>query len=77
MTTSAPRCIVAPMPAVTTRKLDRMFTETERVRTDDEGRPLEVVRTICACEAPSATRKGCATVTGNRTPCRCDCHREV
>lgn len=35
----------------------------------------EVLETICCCAAPGSTRKGCAVVAGNKTPCRCACHR--
>lgn len=32
--------------------------------------------TVCCCHAPGSTPKGCAIVSGNKTPCRCNCHRK-
>ena len=50
------------------RKRDEFYTEVKQVK---DG---EVVQTTCCCAAPGATRKGCAIVAGNKTPCRCACH---
>lgn len=45
-----------------------MYTETKRV-------VRGVVKQVtCCCAAAGATRKGCAVVAGNKTPCRCYCH---
>ena len=52
----------------TRRKMSELYTEVKQVV---DG---EVVQTTCCCEAAGATRKGCATVAGNKTPCRCACH---
>jgi len=54
---------------VTTRKRLEFWTEVHRVIGD------EVKVTTCCCAAPGATAKGCAITSGNKTPCRCDCHR--
>lgn len=51
---------------------DGMYTEVKRIVVR-EGEP-EVKQTSCCCKAPGDTRKECANVTGNKTPCRCDCH---
>lgn len=49
------------------------WTKVERVVIDRNGDP-QVKETVCGCEAPAASRKGCAVVQGNKTPCRCVCH---
>jgi hypothetical protein len=36
----------------------------------------EVKQTTCCCANAGAIPKECAKVTGNKTPCRCDCHRK-
>lgn len=54
---------------MTRRKWLEYWTEVKQVVNG------EVKQTICCCEAPGASRKGCAIVSGNKTPCRCDCHR--
>lgn len=54
----------------TTRKLNEFYTETKRIVAG------EVKQVTCCCAAPGATAKGCAIVSGNKTPCRCDCHRK-
>lgn len=59
---------------MTTRRkhLDH-WTEVKRVVMVD-GLP-HVKQTTCCCAAPGGTPKGCAIVQGNKTPCRCHCHR--
>lgn len=52
----------------TRRKHLDFWTETKRIVAGD------VKQTTCCCDAPGATRKGCAVVSGKTTPCRCDCH---
>ena len=53
----------------TKRKIREYWTEVKRVV---DG---EVKVTVCCCAAPGSTVKGCAIVAGNKTRCRCDCHR--
>lgn len=53
---------------MTTRKILKHWTEVKRIV---KG---EVKQTACCCAAPGMSRKGCATVAGNKTPCRCYCH---
>lgn len=53
---------------VTRRKRHEFWTEVKRIV---DG----VVKvTTCCCAAPGSTAKGCATVAGNKTRCRCFCH---
>ena len=52
----------------TTRKRNEFYTESKRVIAG------EVVQVTCCCAA-GATRQGCMMVAGNKTPCRCACHR--
>lgn len=54
---------------VTRCKRGEFYTETKRVI---DG---EVQQVVCCCAAPGSTRKGCATVAGNKSPCGCACHR--
>jgi hypothetical protein len=54
----------------TFRKVLGYWTEVKRIVRG------EVKQTTCCCEAPAVTPKQCALVTGNKTPCRCDCHRK-
>lgn len=56
----------------TLRNYKGYWTEGKRVVIRD-GEPV-VKQTCCCCKAPLATRKECAIATGNKTPCRCDCH---
>jgi hypothetical protein len=53
---------------VTKRRRLEYWTEVKRV---ENG---EVAQTTCCCAAPGSTRKGCAIVAGNKSPCRCACH---
>lgn len=53
----------------TLRKVREYWTEVKRIV---DG---EVKQTTC-CKAPGDTPKACAKATGNKTPCRCDCHRK-
>lgn len=53
---------------MTKRKRYEFWTEVKRVVSG------EVKQTTCCCAAPGSTRKGCAIVAGNKTPCRCACH---
>jgi hypothetical protein len=53
---------------VTRRKRLEYWTEVKRVV---DG---QVKVTTCCCAAPGATRKGCATAAGNKSPCGCFCH---
>jgi hypothetical protein len=36
----------------------------------------KVKQTICCCANAGASPKECAKTAGNKTPCRCDCHRK-
>lgn len=56
------------------RTVLEFWTKVERVVFDEHGQP-QVKETTCCCKAPGSTPRGCAEVTGNKTPCRCDCHR--
>jgi len=53
----------------TMRKLNEYYTEVKRIVGG------EVKQTQCCCASPGATAKECQIVSGNKTPCRCDCHR--
>lgn len=53
----------------TWRKSGEHWTEVKRIVNG------EVKQTTCCCEAPGMTAKDCMKATGNKTPCRCDCHR--
>ena len=53
----------------TRRKILTCWTETKRIVSG------EVKQTCCCCAAPGAKPKECAKLAGNKTPCRCDCHR--
>ena len=57
---------------MTKRERHEYWTEVKRIVVVD-GEPVVKVSTCC-CAAPGSTRKGCATVAGNKTPCRCFCH---
>jgi hypothetical protein len=57
---------------MTTRKILTHWTEVHRVEAVEAD---EVKVTTCCCAAPGIpSRKGCAVVAGNKTPCRCACH---
>lgn len=54
---------------VTKRKrYDCLYTEVKRIV---KG---EVKQTVCCCKGAGDTRRQCADKSGNKTPCRCDCH---
>lgn len=38
---------------------------------------LELARPYCVCTRNGATREECRVASGNKTSCRCACHREV
>lgn len=52
------------------------WTEVNRIETQPDG-SKRLKRTTCCCEAAGSSRMGCAIVAGNKTPCRCDCHRTI
>jgi hypothetical protein len=53
---------------MTFRKLHDRLTEVHQVIGD------QVKVTRCRCTSPGASREGCSTAGGNKTPCRCACH---
>lgn len=53
----------------TRRKVREFWTETKRIV---DG---EVKQTTCCCKQPGGKAKVCSEASGNKTPCRCDCHR--
>lgn len=53
---------------MTKRQRGEHYTEVKRVVGG------AVTQTTCCCAAAGATPRGCAAVSGNRTPCRCACH---
>lgn len=53
----------------TWRKILTYWTETKRIV---DG---EVKQTTCCCALPGRTGMACALAAGNKTRCRCDCHR--
>lgn len=59
------------------RRVGDYWTETERVDRDENGRATALHRTVCCCAAAGSTRRGCAIVAGNQTPCRCACHARM
>ena len=54
----------------TTRKFNEYYTEVKRIV---DGK---VKQTQCSCKGPGMTPKECATISGNKYPCRCDCHKK-
>ena len=58
----------------TTRKVREHWTEVKRV-VEDSGGNAVVKQTTCCCAAPGVTPAQCAIVSGNKSRCRCDCHR--
>lgn len=46
-----------------------MYTESKRIVGG------EVKQVVCCCAAPAMKARACADAAGNKTPCRCDCHR--
>lgn len=59
----------------TKRNIRKYWTEVKHV-IEVNGEP-QVTMTICACGAPGATRRECATASGNKTPCPCACHEHT
>ena len=55
------------------RKVNTYWTEVKRIVFGSDGEPA-VKTTTCCCGAPGGLRRICARVSGNKTPCRCDCH---
>lgn len=51
-----------------------LYTETKRI-VERNGEPV-VKTTTCCCRGPGLTPRGCSDAAGNKTPCRCDCHRK-
>ena len=58
---------------VTRRKRLELWTEVKQVVVGADGEP-EVKQTLCCCKAAGSSRKECSIASGNKTPCRCDCH---
>lgn len=61
---------------VTRRKEMDYWTKVYRTIIGDDGMPVGIKVTTCCCNAPGDTRKECQRCSGNKTPCRCDCHSE-
>lgn len=59
----------ASFAAEVRRRVKETYQETVRIVDGKEK------RSSCCCLAPGWSRRKCADVTGNKTPCRCDCHR--
>jgi hypothetical protein len=55
---------------VTLRKIQKYWTEVKRIV---KG---EVKQSCCCCKCPGDTAKKCADASGNKTKCRCDCHKK-
>lgn len=53
----------------TQRKVREYWTEVKRIV---DG---EVKQTCCCCASPGDSPRECSDKAGNKTPCRCDCHR--
>lgn len=53
----------------TWRKVLEFWTETKRVVNG------KVVSVTCCCKDPGGTSRTCMLWSGNKTPCRCHCHR--
>jgi hypothetical protein len=45
-----------------------IYTEVKRIVNG------QVKQTCCCCKGAGLTRRECANVSGNKTPCRCYCH---
>ena len=54
---------------MTKRKRYEFWTEVKRIVNG------EVKQTVCCCKDPGAKPRQCADAAGNKTPCRCNCHR--
>lgn len=52
----------------TYRKYLEYWTEVKRVVGG------KVVSTCCCCKDPGGTARTCMLWSGNKTPCRCQCH---
>ncbi|CAB4191782.1 hypothetical protein UFOVP1229_137 [uncultured Caudovirales phage] len=59
----------------TFRTVREHWTEVKTV-VEVDGQPT-VVQTCCACKGAGLTRRQCADVSGNKTPCRCLCHKHA
>ena len=55
---------------VTKRKRNKYYTEVKRII---DGK---VKQTSCCCASPGNSPQVCSDKSGNKTPCRCDCHRK-
>ena len=47
-----------------------MYTEVKRIVAG------QVKQTTCCCAAAGRSRRECSDAAGNKTPCRCYCHRK-
>lgn len=54
---------------MTRRRWLEYWTEVKRVVGG------EVVQTTCCCAEPGSHRRACSDAAGNKTPCRCQCHK--
>lgn len=52
-----------------------LYTEVKRVVPDKGGEPA-VKETVCCCKGAGLARRECADASGNKTPCRCYCHKK-
>lgn len=58
--------------AMTTRRVIKIYwMEVKRIVNG------EVKQTTCCCADPGMTAKECQAKSGNKTRCRCDCHRNT
>lgn len=55
----------------TTRRYKTYWTEVKRIVAG------EVKVTTCCCAGPGLTPQQCRDLSGNKNPCRCDCHRKT
>ncbi len=55
----------------TRRRVRGLWTEVKRIV---DG---EVKQTTCCCADPGGAPAECAKAAGNKTRCRCDCHRKT
>ena len=60
----------------TRRKYRDYWTEAKQVVPGPDGEPV-VKQTVCCCKVAAGTRRECADASGNKTPCRCDCHSRL
>jgi hypothetical protein len=61
--------------STTRERYGGMYTEVKRVVIRDDGQPV-VKETTCCCASAGSTPRDCADAAGNKTPCRCHCHRK-